>query len=1441
MSSTSSSPSPSSSSSSTNTGVVKIAAPDTMITLCPTRILSRPLNRNNMPVSMPSHPPINTQEPTGIVEEPIPKVKRGILRSCLQSASAVGIHRRPLAVRATRVTGGEERISTVMMTYGQLLPPSMIPVRTSSLHAYSTNDGHRSESTIELVPWTGSPKSQGSPLVVEQLPTSTSISTFSSNSVASSNAAVAGSTSPPVTFLETNSNMPKKTRTRTIARTTTDPVITIKLIHTPSPSDISSSSRLSEMSLNSESDSDSCEGLNDLRSVVEAQMSRHQEILGAGGVDLFADFDSISPRLEAEDVQGGEDGEDEGEGEGKEHYSGDRSMDDDKGEDDEPGSGSGSGAGVGHRSTRAPDNNRYNNFRCSPSQDRSHNKAPPPTKGASPRDAPAESILLETPSVHPSTLEILSSIPTKKTNHHSKPKRKRESIVWLDHFLALNNTYRDNLATLHLHLFQSLHRTLFAHTTTLLNLQQQILGIQGVRNGRLDNEYLIDLVSTKLSRRMEKDLENQARFCIGVGELVQQGFGRTLLTVDYEEEDEFEGVRVDPAVAAVKEKKRKVRERKKNREETVEENEEPMEEKELVTLVSRVCQRSLPVDGQWALFRWTELQKPYATLKDLNEARACMPSSLSAAGERDMEDQDGVIHDYVRHTGHDVAGSTVEVQKEENSSDEEWDSSLAEDSILIRSAEEFLHSQQHYNSQDQDGSSGDEDIDETQFEMMTPAPGKLPHRDLSDSHYEHSYSYTSDDNAADGSETSTPLARAGPSTRSFYLQDPSHCRLESPVEPLAFPHRPLTPTPPPSSKADFIPPGPNPAADDSDTTGINSNTEWMRVIRALAATEAASSAPGTRLPIWLVYAPPISASSPSAATLTGMTTAAAAIPSTPAVVECDETSAPSEKVSAIHHRDRREEPRSHVSRRTQRRHPPPSMAKTSSTTSTSGVGYTGSSRKRCHYRKHSRTRTRSAVASAPATVVNNHFRGGTHYHYNGSSTTMSSHRPMSVLSRRSSTSSFSSSSSSSSPPGPSVFMALTSDGCPSLSRRSSSSSASRQPLEEVEEVLWQSSSSFDYNQGHHQATSPLLQQSPYPSRSTVHEKEGDDNDQNLPIFCQPPVPLTKPLPPLPLDTTTSSYYTFPPPVRPAHQPGHRQLCGPTSDPLPPVQYHRPVEPSVVTISGTPRPAHCASSISRIRVRVSKPAPTKSQVYQLGNPNWRLEDSLLAENACTTTDNFTDNYIAEKNASKVVVSSNHAPKLLSQQESRQQQLFHSVPSRCSVLFQEATQTETEIKQKQSSSLPYTFTFENCTLPPLPPPPPPPPSSFCPSTALFSSSDDGDDGVDDVNRKTWGPALTGPPQMTLTSTFSHPTVTITSLRNAEQEREIGPAVTEVLVASTADSEKKKKSRKRGSPPYQRTNNRTPQCYLVLEGSESSGNSSTWNRRADIRETELVLEDM
>lgn len=1293
-------------------------------------------------------------------------------------------------------------VSTVM-AYDQLLLPSMIPVRTSSLHAYSTNDGYGSESTIELVPWTGSPSSKDSPLVIEQLPasssTSTSTSTSTSDSVVSSDAAVAGSTSPPVTFLETSTNMPRKTRTRTIARTTTDPVITIKLIHTPSPSDVSSPSRLSEMSSNSDSDLDSCEGMNDLRSVVEVQMNRRQEIFGVDGVDPFADFDSISPWLEAEDEQGGEGGEGEGEEDEREYYSSDRNRDDEKGDDNEPGSGSGagSGAGVGHHSSPASDNNRYDNFRTLPSQDRSHNKAPPPANGASPRDAPADLTVPEIPTVHSYTPKDFSSTPTKKTNHHSKPNRKRESIAWLDHYLALNNTYRDNLATLHLRLFQSLHRILSAHTTTLLDLQQQILGIQGVGNGKLDNQYLIDLVSTKLSQRMERDLRNQTRFCIGVGELVQQGFGRALLTVDYEEEDEFEGVRVDPVVVAVKEKKKRMKEEKV---ESVEK-----EEEELVKMVNRVCQRGLPVDEQWALFRWTELQRPYATLKDLNEARACIPSSLLKTGHQqevkeDVEVQDGVMHDPAGRTGQDVAESTVEEKKEENPSDEEWGSSQAKDSILIRSVEELVHNQQQRSSQDQEGSSGDDDIDETQFEMLTPVPGKLPPGDLGARGYEHLYSYISDDNTDDGSETSTPPAGAGPLTRSFYMQDPSHCRLESPIEPLAFSHRPLTPTPPPSSKPDITTSDPSPAADDSEATGLNSNTEWMRVVRALAATEAASSAPGTRLPIWVVYAPPISASSPSAVASTGTTAATATAPSYPTAVDCDEASPSSEKGSTDYSHDSREGIRRHVSCRTQTRYPPPS------TTSTSGARYTSSGRKRRLHGKHSRTLTQRSPTSAPATVVNNHFRGGTHYHYNGSSTTMSSHRPMSVLSRRSS------SSSSSSLSGPSVFMTLTSDSYPSSSRCSTSSLASRQSSEEEREVSWQSPLRYDRNQGHHQSIFPLLHQSPCPSSSTVHDN--DDDSEDLLIFSPPLTPLKKPLPPLPLYATTSSYYTFPPPVQPAHRPGHRQLCGTTPDPLPSIHYHRPIEPTVVIASGPPHPVHCASRASRVRVRVSKPAPPKSQVYQLGNPKWRLEDSLLVE-----SDNSTDS-IAENAPNDASITL--APSLSLQQESpQQQQLFQRVPTQCSILSLETFQTEAEINQRQRSP-PYTFTFENCALPPS--------SSFCSSTAFFFSSDDAD-------RETWNPTSTGP-QAALLTTSSNPTAPTTSLRNADQKREIGPGATEMLhVASTADSEKKK-NRKRGSPPYRRNNTHTPRRYTTTEGSESSG-SSSWNRRADIRETELVLE--
>ncbi|KAF9126926.1 hypothetical protein BGW39_006226 [Mortierella sp. 14UC] len=55
------------------------------------------------------------------------------------------------------------------------------------------------------------------------------------------------------------------------------------------------------------------------------------------------------------------------------------------------------------------------------------------------------------------------------------------------------------------------------------------------------------------------------------------------------------------------------------------------------------------------------------------------------------------------------------------------------------------------------------------------------------------------------------------------------------------------------------------------TESLNAaSPDWMRGVRALLQSVAASTAPGTRLPVWLIYAPPTPASS-SAAARTGPT------------------------------------------------------------------------------------------------------------------------------------------------------------------------------------------------------------------------------------------------------------------------------------------------------------------------------------------------------------------------------------------------------------------------------------------------------------------------------------------------------------------------------------------------------------------------------------------
>jgi hypothetical protein len=930
---------------------------------------------------------------------------------------------------------------------------------------------------------------------------------------------------------------------------------------------------ISEIPSDSDSDLDSCEGLHDMRGVVEAQTNQRWDPIHAGdggGVDLFADFDSTNPRLEDEDHIGED--EDEEDTDEQEFHKDDRSTyydDNDDYDGHGPGSGSGSGPGGNHSSHATEDDDLYGDFPPPPSSEhRFHSNAPAATRRASPKDSSDELSIPEIPSIPSShsrknskrEIEFSNSQRPRydESSHHNHDfetpnnkatsASKRESIAWLDHYLALTSTYRDNLSTLQLDLFHALHHVLREHIQKVLELQHQILGIHGVGDvQKLDNDYLTDLVSHKLKRRMERDVKDLQRFCWAQGEVVQQGFWRTMLTVDYEEEDEFEAGRVD--LKERREKERKAREKAKAKGELVEEeeddeevvvgkeDEEDGEEKELEKLVRRVKERAmLPAVEEWPLFRWTALQKPYATLKDLNEALICMQSTA----------QHGVVYDTIVP---DIVESPVDERKSRES-DEDWDSSLAEDSILIRSAEEYHH-YQHYHSHDQYGWYGDDDNDGSHLETAAKRPpASAPARSDVDSDCE--YAYPSDGHTNIDSGTSTPPpARAA--TRFFYMQDPSRCRLEPPIEPIAFSRRPLTPTPPPASQRleTATPDNSSPEANITSATtssGLNSNTEWMRVVRALAATEAASSAPaGTRLPIWVVYAPPITASTSSSSAVAGVAT-------TPPVTAAADDSVSLEKTSSDYNRNRKYRSRRHCDREAQRRRHSSSL--TTSSSSFSGSGCTRAGRKHQHNgkRDHGRSDVSALTAATAATVVNNHFQGGTHYHYNGSSTTMS------VLSRPSSTSSTPSSSScsadSSSVSDPSVFLALSSDSSPSRrSPSSSSSSGSQQSLEEVEGVGWPTtSSSYTYNlrQQHRQLSStPLLRRSPCSSsRSTIHEDVVDSNDENegedeeeeekndIFVFSQhpaaflrnplPSIPFSKPLPPIP-HTATSSYHHSPRP------------------------------------------------------------------------------------------------------------------------------------------------------------------------------------------------------------------------------------------------------------------------------------------------------------------------
>ncbi|KAG0380819.1 hypothetical protein BGX24_004666 [Mortierella sp. AD032] len=369
--------------------------------------------------------------------------------------------------------------------------------------------------------------------------------------------------------------------------------------------------------------------------------------------------------------------------------------------------------------------------------------------------------------------------------------------------------------------------------------------------------------------------------------------------------------------------------------------------------------KDLPVDGAWSLFKWTFLQKPHATLRELNEARylASCPLPISKeyrrenGGQGEQSQDKGNQLDSVGNPAATYLKTSPQPEpiREDNNrdvskrgpdgqivlSDSDWNlgdlkptattnttttaaiTNIATyTNIFVGSTETFF----------QEPISKEEWFDRRQDDDEV----RPPHSSGSDAYGPHPPLLRPEGDSGDEGDSSSstpgPVATGlADGTRAFYMQDPSHCRLQSPVDSAISSSDPETSTPTPT----LIPAGastttvPNPssrAGASNENESISSTPEWVRMLRSLLQTEAVGTANGTRLP------------------------------------------------------------------------------------SSSDTGHANEEREH----QHGNTSGHGCTATGP--VINNYFQGGTHYHYyNGSSATVVS-RPASWPSRPPSSSSYSPSS-----------------------------------------------------------------------------------------------------------------------------------------------------------------------------------------------------------------------------------------------------------------------------------------------------------------------------------------------------------------------------------------------------------------------------------------------
>ncbi|KAK3847299.1 MAG: hypothetical protein J3R72DRAFT_486097 [Linnemannia gamsii] len=1020
-------------------------------------------------------------------------------------------------------------------------------------------------------------------------------------------------------------------------------------------------------------------------------------------------------------------------------------------------------------------------------------------------------------------------------NHHMPSPPERESIFWINHLLALNATYRDSLGTLHLQLCQSIHQSLADHSAGVLELRKHILEVHqdailhgipaahqggggGSGNGdkNMMTNYLAKLITDNLCSRMDKNLEQQALFCWSVGVVLQKALWRTMLTGDYEE-DEFNGERIDcpspsssPTAGS------------------------PTE--------SENDRRNLSVDDAWPLFKWTFLQKPHATLRELNEARylALCPLPISKeyrqenGGQGEQSQDKGNQLDSVDNPAATYLKTSPQPEptQEDNNqdvskrgpdgqivlSDSDWNlgdlkptatttttttaaiTNIATyTNIFVGSAETFF----------QEPISKEEWFDRRQDDDEA----RPPHSSGSDAYGPPPP--PEGDSGDDGdSSTSTPGPIAtglADGTRAFYMQDPSHCRLQSPVDPGISSSDPEISTPTPT----LIPAGastttvPNPsgrAGASNEGESIISSPEWVRMLRSLLQTEAVGTAHGTRLPVWLVYAP---------------------------------ISAPSGTQMSFSDEQTGTNPAAGLSEASSVHIAPPSEE-------SSDTGHANEEREH----QHGNTSGHGCTATRP--VINNYFQGGTHYHYyNGSSATVVS-RPASWPSRPPSSSSYSPSSGGDPSPPQSSSPTYQSPSGDLTSLSQDNHSQSNHNSNSYPNAPHESTSADGHDQGQVQENQQVETDLMLFSRSSSASSTKSPAAEQSPFTPLPPLPpctaantssgQRKPnaaLLTMPADRSYHAEYTA---VNSAAAAGTSSSC----PHLGPIQ--RPNHPFAATPAAPGDPNGLRIQTSRQHV-----LPIH-EIYPWGHPLWRYDGSIIPEHGQPFAINAC--YASE---------STDAPSLLRPQPL--QTFFQRLPSRYSLVDLpgpriSVTSLQQQHRQPQSEYQLFNLSYENYTS-----------LSSSQQGQLSDSHNSGDFSIFSSDNMVipapappsaqQEPHLTLPPSNAYSPTVTLPSSMVNDRVLLAKKRIVSAAIDALLGTSDktkAKKQKEKEKKKSGdkSPRSDRSrdnilkhdrssgsssnSNSNSSENDSGNGSGSGGGNSThtsWDHQADIQETGLLLE--